>query len=213
MLAAGAVEALLVVGLIVGLSSPGLRQAASAALVSLDLTSPPPPPPAPHRESGSPAGRKALTAPVEAPVVRLPVTLPTLAASHAGEGISTTGGNAAAGNGAGAGGTGSGTGSGDDAGDDPEWIAGRISDHDYPGSAREAREQGTTRTRIAVDAKGHATGCTVLRSSGSATLDTTTCRLVLKRFRFNPARDTTGQPVAGDIDYDQEWSITGYMGD
>jgi protein TonB len=53
----------------------------------------------------------------------------------------------------------------------------------------------------------------VLRSSGSAALDETTCRLVLKRFRFAPARDANGQPTPGEIDYDQEWSITGYLGE
>jgi protein TonB len=203
---------LLLGGLILGLAAPAVLQRASSALVSLDMTQTPPPP-RPHRNAGGPAGRKAKTAPAEAPSPPLPVAAPTIAASHAGEGTSPAGGDAAAGSGPGAGGSGSGQGSGDDEGDDPAWIAGRISDHDYPGSAREAREQGTTRTRIAVDAGGRPTGCSVLHTSGSPTLDATTCRLVLKRFRFSPARDAAGQPVAGEIDYDQEWSITGYMGE
>lgn len=210
--AAGAVEILLLAGLILGLAAPAVLQRASSALVSLDLT-PATPPPRHHREAGGPAGRRAQTVPVEAPSPHLPVPVPTLAASHAGEGAAIAGGTAGAGAGPGAGGTGSGTGSGDDAGDDPQWIAGRIANTDYPGEARERREQGTTRTRVTVDVRGRATGCTVLRSSGSAALDETTCRLVLKRFRFAPARDAGGQPTPGEIDYDQEWSITGYLGE
>jgi len=66
---------------------------------------------------------------------------------------------------------------------------------------------------VTVDARGRASGCTVLRSSGSAALDETTCRLVLKRFRFTPARDAGGQATPGEIDYDQEWAITGYLGE
>lgn len=210
--AAGAVELLLLAGLILGLAAPAILQRASSALVSLDLTAPPPPP-RHHREADGQAGRKARAAPVEAPAARLPVVTPSPVASRVGEGTALAGGTAGAGSGPGAGGTGNGAGEGDDAGDDPQWIAGRIANGDYPGEARERREQGTTRTRITVDARGRALGCTVLRTSGSAALDATTCRLVLKRFRFAPARDANGQAIAGEIDYDQEWAITGYLGD
>jgi protein TonB len=45
----------------------------------------------------------------------------------------------------------------------------------------------------------------VISSSGNRALDDTTCRLILKRFRFAPARDAAGMAVPGEVDYDQEW--------
>jgi protein TonB len=51
--------------------------------------------------------------------------------------------------------------------------------------------------RLDVGADGHATGCTIVSSSGSPSLDSATCQLVARRARFVPAADAAGTPVAG----------------
>ncbi|MDE2404988.1 MAG: TonB family protein [Sphingomonadales bacterium] len=186
---------------------------AVTALTAIDILPPPPPTrhPAPahdRQQGGAPSAARAPRH-VVTPPVRLPLPVVTPAPP--------AGGLASRGAGAGLAGQGAGTGSGDAAGDgggsDAEWIKGAITDSDYPHEAREARQQGVTHTRVEVDANGRPSACTIRRSSGSALLDQTTCRLILKRFRFAPARDATGRAIADAVDYDQEWSITGYMGE
>jgi periplasmic protein TonB len=70
-----------------------------------------------------------------------------------------------------------------------------LSDEDYPSSALRNEEQGTTAVRLEIGPNGRVTGCTVTSSSGSASLDDTTCKLLSRRARFTPARDDTGQPT------------------
>jgi protein TonB len=136
----------------------------------------------------------------------------TLATSGAARVAGPGTGAGGAGNGFGGGGDGSGTGGGSggngDGGDDAEWIAGRIGDRDYPQEARDAGAQGTVATEITIAPDGRPTGCRTTHSSGNLALDATTCRLVLKRFRFRPARDAGGRPTAGTVSYDQEWTLT-----
>ncbi|MBU6268390.1 MAG: energy transducer TonB [Sphingomonadales bacterium] len=210
-MAAAGIEGLIVAGLLLGLAAPASLRRAITTLTAIDLREPPPPKPHPtahHEQHGGASG--AIRAPeprIAPPPVRVALAPPVPAAAGAAQA-----GTGAGANGRGAG-LGQGDGSGDGGGTDAEWIKGRIENSDYPHDAREAREQGTTRVEIAVDASGRPSGCTVRHSSGSGQLDQTTCRLVLKRFRFNPARDAAGHAVADAVDYDQEWSITGYMGD
>jgi protein TonB len=73
-----------------------------------------------------------------------------------------------------------------------------VSDDDYPTSAIRAEEQGTTRFRLTIGSDGRVTNCIVTGSSGSTALDSTTCRLMQRRARFTPARDSSGAP-AGDV--------------
>jgi len=209
--AAAGIEALIIVGLLLGLAAPAAMQRAITTLTALDLREPPPPPrrPAPHRDpqAGSSAAIRAPRPRIAPPPVRIVLAAPVPAAAGAASaGI----GAGASGNGAG---LGQGNGSGDGGGSDAELVKGRIDDADYPRAAREARQQGVTRVAIAVDASGRPTACTMHRSSGSSELDATTCRLVLKRFRFRPARDAAGNAIADQVDYDQDWRIAGYMGD
>ncbi len=74
-------------------------------------------------------------------------------------------------------------------------LASLFSDEDYPASAQRAGEQGTTGFRLTVGPDGRVTGCTVTSSSGSSSLDSTTCRLLQRRARFSPARDSSGNPT------------------
>lgn len=84
-------------------------------------------------------------------------------------------------------------------------LTGLFSDQDYPAAALAAREQGPVGFALDVGANGRVTHCTVTQSSGSASLDDTTCVLLRSRARFTPATDAGGAPVpdrmAGRIDW------------
>lgn len=80
---------------------------------------------------------------------------------------------------------------------------GRIAPADYPRAA--GGQQGTVRAELTVSAAGAVTRCTIVRSSGSAVLDDTTCRLIRERFRFTPARDARGRAVADVQGWEQRW--------
>src|SRR5688500_1715134 len=82
-----------------------------------------------------------------------------------------------------------------------------ISNDDYPAEALRRDEQGTVGFRVSVGADGMVTGCTVTSSSGSAILDSTTCRLISERARFTPARDRKGRPVADGATARIVWRI------
>lgn len=195
------------------------------ALSTFSLSEPPPPPkppPPPAPKAGKPraaeaagaAGKKANPSPVIAkaiPVVQPTVSPPPQPASgsDASRGAAVAGVGPGAGgqaNGPGGGGTG-GDGDGGGAADPAEWIGGEIRNSDYPRGARAARAEGTTETEIAVGANGRPTGCTIVRSSRSPELDQTTCRLIMSRFRFRPARDRLGRAIPDIVGYEQEWKF------
>lgn len=69
-------------------------------------------------------------------------------------------------------------------------------ERDYPARAKSRGEQGTVRVSYTIGIDGRVTNCTIAASSGSSTLDSTTCRILERRFRYEPARDARGLPVA-----------------
>ncbi|WP_109806997.1 energy transducer TonB [Sphingosinithalassobacter portus] len=75
-------------------------------------------------------------------------------------------------------------------------ISGAISNEDYPPEARDAREQGVVVVQYRIETDGLVSDCEVVRSSGSPSLDTKSCALIVERFRYSPARDANGQAVA-----------------
>jgi protein TonB len=75
-------------------------------------------------------------------------------------------------------------------------LASLFSDEDYPASALRNNESGTTGFRLEVGPNGRVTGCQVTSSSGSAALDSATCRLLTSRARFTPARDSSGNSTS-----------------
>lgn len=198
---------------------------APTSLVSIALD-PPPQPKERLKASGSaengraaPPSLKSEAAPVVTPlrVIVEPSPVPAAkipaasigvnagAAAQPGAGSGAGGLGTGTGSGTGGNGTGDGNGDGEGGGSDPDWIGGKIKNGDYPKALREANVSGTTVAQIAVGPAGRATGCRVTRSSGNRELDSTTCRLVLERFRFKPARNAAGQAVAAQIEYEQEW--------
>jgi protein TonB len=86
-------------------------------------------------------------------------------------------------------------------------ISGSIRDSDYPRGAFERGISGTVSLRFVVAPTGRVSECGVTRSSGSRELDETTCRLILRRFRYRPARDAQGQPIAETIRGVHDWEV------
>jgi periplasmic protein TonB len=70
-----------------------------------------------------------------------------------------------------------------------------FSPNDYPEAARRRDETGTVRARLDISANGSVTGCSIVASSGSAALDSATCRVLKARAHFAPAKDSSGQAV------------------
>lgn len=189
--------------------------------------------PPPRRESPSPnnrhsPGREGAAAPpnlrsdatqivAPPPLVRLPLPPPVTAAPVAGAGSQAAQGAAeirgpgpgagGVGNGRGAGGYGDGDGGGGGYGrfTPPRHLRGRLSDRDYPAAAWEAGAGGTVSVRFTVALDGRAVNCRITRSSGTRLLDETTCRLIERRYRFDPSRDRDGRPVLSDVVEDHEW--------
>lgn len=82
-----------------------------------------------------------------------------------------------------------------------------ISEADYPLAALEKGEQGAVRFQLEVDAEGRPGNCTITESSGSATLDAATCKMMLERARFSPARDEQGQAVRDTFSSRVLWKL------
>lgn len=234
MAAAGAIHVALIYLLITGLGIDVAAKVGDAMQV-IEVGPPPPPPivvtpkPLPKRAKrpegqAAPPNLKSVATPVVAPppVIRLPVPPPLVAAEKPGIGTRATAGAAEIpGPGTGAGGIGDGTGSGGDGDGDggggdggeggrdeespPRWIKGRLKDSDYPRGLGEAGISGRVSVRYLVDEDGRVARCSITRSSGSAELDETTCRLIQQRFRFEPSRDARGNAVAATVVESHEW--------
>lgn len=80
-------------------------------------------------------------------------------------------------------------------------------DEDYPAAALAAREQGDVGFSLEVGPNGRVSGCTITRSSGSAALDSATCRVIRSRARFTPALDAAGTPTADRIAGKIVWKL------
>ena len=81
-----------------------------------------------------------------------------------------------------------------------------ITSDDYPDGAYFGEQEGTTGFRLDVAADGRASACTITASSGNAALDNTTCALVMRRARFNPAIQD-GKPVPGTYANRVRWDL------
>ena len=217
--------------LIIGLGV-SVRDTVNDSLVLLDLANesePPPPPPtsipAPARDkrpegAASPPNLRATPTEIVAPTPKIPLFVPPpiAAAPIAGRGAASSAGAAdVRGPGTGSGGQGVGTGSGDSGtgaggggggGSPLRWVKGEIGPEDYPRGPLEAGIGGTVGLRFVVGADGRVSDCAVTRSSGNAALDATTCRLIRKRFRYRPKRDSSGRAVADVVTGEHEWRST-----
>lgn len=209
MLGAILFHAALLYALIFGLRfEPGNRGGPQLAV--FDVVEPPPPPaaepPRPHpqpAEAPSSPGQAAAPIVVPQPKIPLPVPPPVAAAPAPGPGTAAGPGAAGAGSGQGLGGDGDGAGGAMHA----QRRSGSLRDRDYPPAARREGAEGIVHVRFTVGTDGRVGGCTVTRSSGHDALDTTTCRLIERRFRYHPARDSQGRPVPETIGLFYQWGL------
>ena len=82
-----------------------------------------------------------------------------------------------------------------------------VTTDDYPDAALRAEEEGSVTVKLAINRGGEVAGCDVVQSSGSAALDTATCRTVQRRARYRPATDQSGQPVDATDNHTVRWSL------
>jgi len=82
-----------------------------------------------------------------------------------------------------------------------------FSTDDYPSQALRNEEQGTTGVRLTVGTDGRVSDCQVTSSSGSSSLDATTCSILKRRARYTPAKDQSGQPITGTDSARIRWQL------
>lgn len=180
--------------------------------VPLDPPKPTPTPTTPEpagaaAEEGRKSVAKATVAKASVPAKKVPAPPVTstgndVRSGAAAQGQGTGGGGEGAGTGSGASGNGSGGGLARKA----EKIAGDIrSTRDYPAASQEQRIGKRVVIVLNVGADGRVTGCKVWRASGVPEADAVTCRLATERFRFRPATDAAGNPVASTYGWEQRW--------
>lgn len=223
-IAAAALQGALGYALIVGLAGD-MPKRIEQGLKLFSIAAVPPPPPivkpvakrtgTPRREGASPPNLRTRPTEIVAspPLMPLPIE-PVVAAPKTDAGSDPSAGAARlAGPGFASGGPGTGVGSGD-AGDGDggggtpaRWRSGRIRGDDFPPGVGDLETEVSLRTRYAVSAEGRVTECTIVRSSGNAILDETTCRLVKRRYRYKPARDARGKAIPAVVMENHGWGI------
>ncbi|KUR75232.1 hypothetical protein AQZ49_15495 [Novosphingobium sp. FSW06-99] len=82
-----------------------------------------------------------------------------------------------------------------------------LSYEDYPDAALREGAAGVVSVALRVSSEGNATSCAITETSGYEVLDKTTCQLMLRRARFDPARDAHGAPVSGDFHAATSWGV------
>lgn len=207
-LAAGAVQAVVLVALVLGLAAHGLDDPPDT-LTAVRFAPPPPEPSPSPVQSDAPKvaerdGRKGSALPKEAPHAEVALPAPAAApTAQQGAAVDSAPGEAGSGSGTGLAGTGAGGGGG--GGTPARRIAGALTDRDYPVAAARIRAAGVVAIRFRVTEAGRVTDCQIARSSGTSVLDETTCRLVEKRFRYAPARDASGHAVEDTVTTSFTW--------
>jgi protein TonB len=88
-----------------------------------------------------------------------------------------------------------------------ETLPSLFSSDDYPAAALRAEQEGRVGFRLDIDRRGRVTACSITASSGSPALDSTTCRLLVVRARFEPARNRKGKAVADSFSGRIVWAL------
>ena len=82
-----------------------------------------------------------------------------------------------------------------------------ITDRDYPPDALHAGISGRVTYRFTVEVDGRVSDCTTVVSSGNLSLDSTACRVLLERGRFEPALGPDGRPVRATSVSSMDWVV------
>ncbi|NJC06992.1 TonB family protein [Sphingomonas kaistensis] len=86
-------------------------------------------------------------------------------------------------------------------------LASYVTSNDYPRDAIRAGQEGTTGFKLTIGPDGRVTSCVIEKSSGSASLDSTTCRIMASRARFEPALDAAGKPTSDTMSARITWRL------
>jgi len=215
------------------ISGPMSQSTADSVLRVFDLRDVPPPPPnvvqpppprpqpkpKPKESEGaaSPQNVRSNATDIEAPrpPFPLPVPVPMETSTTPSTGTEATQGAANPGPGTGAGGVGTGTGSGGSGNGTggggaggyvvpPRLLTPVLRGRDFARPLLESWPRGAQLfLRIRVSPAGTVAQCIVDRGTGVPTIDSAVCAMVQQRFRYSPALDRSGQPVAGWAGYRQ----------
>lgn len=170
--------------------------------------------PAPDEGAQGDPGKEAVPKPVTAPTPKVRVREDRPAPRASSTGSADTSGATDSGAGTGAAGSGPGTGAGRGGGGQGGVAATKpvltraITDSSafpIPPGGREARIGKSVVVKLSVSAEGRVTGCSVYRPSPFPETDATVCRLAYDQVRFEPARDSNGNPVASTFYYQQRF--------
>ena len=82
-----------------------------------------------------------------------------------------------------------------------------VTPEDYPSADLRAENQGTTGFQLDVGGDGKVTNCTVTSSSGFPSLDSKACQMLMRRARFTPAKDSSGNGIAQTYRNRVRWQI------
>lgn len=85
--------------------------------------------------------------------------------------------------------------------------SGWLSPDDYPRAPLVDGVEGVAAFRLIVGTNGRVSACEVTRSTGNAQLDATTCKLIERRARFEPATNETGAKMVGSYTGSVKWEI------
>ena len=187
---------------------------------TVTVTAPPQPPPPeaeprPDEGAAGDPGREAVPKPVTAPTPPIPLKADAPMPRATSTGTASTSGAREAGEGTGAAGSGQGTGSGGSgagrggmAVTKPVKVAGDINaaaDFPVPAGGRKARFGTSVTVAMTVGPDGRASNCRIMTASPDPVADAIVCRLAIERFRFRPATDSGGNPVAATYGWRQQW--------
>ena len=87
----------------------------------------------------------------------------------------------------------------------PVRLHGRLRDEDFPLGLVTAVAPAKALLRYTVGLDGRVRNCRALEHTRATELEETACALIVKRFRFRPARDASGREVEADIVETHQW--------
>lgn len=82
-----------------------------------------------------------------------------------------------------------------------------VTQDDYSSSDIRAERQGTARFTLSIGTDGKVKSCSIVQSTGFASLDAATCKYVSRRARFETALDDAGAPATGSYSGSIRWVI------
>jgi TonB family protein len=86
-------------------------------------------------------------------------------------------------------------------------LARIFSDWDYPRIALDRGDSGIVKFALLIDESGRVVDCTVIQTSGAASLDSQACAIIRQRAHFRPAEDSDGKPAKDAITGSVSWRL------